>query len=271
VNKSPDTLPPHYRRNFVAFLVDYVCFGVAFNFFSPTSVLPAFVGRLTTSAPLVGMVSTVFRGSWMLPQLAVARLVNDKPRKKPYMLTGVAGRGVFWVIGLALWAGLARHPSAFLLLFFVSIALFSIGDGVSSVAWFDLVARAIPPKKRARLFGLGQIISGVFGIGAGALMGLILDSPRFAFPNDYALIFGLAGVVFIPSFFALFAIREPAPECLCPQSDGQAKGGWLRLLSTDRTLFLLTACRILIGLVDIATPFYVGHASGVLGLPPASC
>jgi len=267
VNKNPDTFPPHYRRNFVAFLVDYVCFGVAFNFFNPTSVLPAFVGQLTTSAPVVGLASTIFRGGWLLPQLAVARLINDKPRKKPCLLIGTVGRAAFWVIGLALWAGLARYPSAMLALFFAAIALFSIGDGTSSVAWFDLVARAVPAKRRARLFGAGQVISGVLGIGAGALMGLILDSPRFAFPNDYALIFGLAGVVFIPSFVALFAIREPAPESTGSQSDSQVKGGWFKLLSTDSTFLVLTASRILVGLVDIATPFYVGHASEVLGLP----
>ena len=111
VSKHSEALPPHFRRNFVALMMEPVFFVVAFTFISPTSVLPAFVGELTDSAPVVGLVSTAFSFSVMLPQLAVARLVSDKPRKKPYMLAGLAGRVSLLIIALALWAGLARHHS----------------------------------------------------------------------------------------------------------------------------------------------------------------
>ena len=65
MSKEVTALPPGYRRNFVALLVDYVCFGVALALFNPNSVLPAFVGQLTDSAPVIGLVSTVFRGGWL--------------------------------------------------------------------------------------------------------------------------------------------------------------------------------------------------------------
>ena len=267
MSKNPETLPPHYRWNFVAFVVDYACFGVALTFVSPSSVLPAFVRQLTDSAPVIGLVGTIFRGGWLLPQLAAARLINDKPRKKPYMIAGMGGRVLFWVVALSLWAGLARYPTAMLVLFFACFGLFAASDGVGSVAWFDIMARAIPLKRRGRLIGVGQVISGLVGVGVGALVGLILSSPRFHFPTNYALLFALAGVSFIPSAVALTLVREPPPQDAGPEADGRVQRGWLKFLVSDAAFRRLMVCRILVGMLDLAVPFYVGHAADVLRLP----
>ena len=266
MSKDYGTLPPHYRRNFVAFLVDYVCFGAGFfSFINPSSVLPVFVRQLTDSAPVIGLVSTVFNGGWLLPQLAVARLINDKPRKKPYMIAGLGGRVAFWVTALALWAGLSRYPAAMLVLFFVCLGVFAVSDGVASVAWLDILARAIPLKQRGRLIGIAQVVSGVAGIGAAKLVGLILD--HHTFPDDYVLLFTLAGVTLIPSVIALALIREPPPEDASPEANEQMKGNWLKLLVTDHVFRHLTVCRILVGMMGLAVPFYVVYAADVLHLP----
>jgi MFS family permease len=265
MGKNADTLPPHYRWNFCAFLIDYVLFGLAFTFFNPNSVLPAFVGQLTTSAPVIGLVGTIFRGGWLLPQLAAARVISAKPRRKPYILAGASGRILFGVIALALWAGLARDPTAMLILFFTCLCLWAVTDGVASVAWFDIMARAIPLRRRGRLIGLGQVISGLGGIGAGALVGLILN--RCPFPDDYALLFTLAAAVLVAAIPAMASIREPPATDANPQADGQAKGSWLSILVTDPAFRRLMACRTMVGMIDLAVPFYVGHAQEVLHLP----
>ncbi len=268
MSENPETLPPHYKWNFTAFLVDYVCFGIAFALVSLASVLPAFVRQLTTSAPVIGLVSTVFSGCWLLPQLAAARLINDKPRKKPYLLTGLSGRIWFWVVASALLAGLARYPAAMLVLFFVCLGLWAATDGIASVAWFDIMARAIPLRRRGRLIGTAQITSGLIGIGMGALVGLILK--RYPFPANYTLIFALAGLAIAPSTIALTLIREPPAEAPTAPTSGQAGGGWLAPLIADRTFRRLVVCRLLIGMVGLASPFYVVHAADVLHLPQST-
>ena len=267
VENTEDTeaLPPHYGWNFGAFMVDFVGFGVAFNFVSLTSVLPAFVRRLTDSAPLVGLVSTTFRGGWLLPQLAVAHLIKDKPRKKPYMVAGTSGRVLWWVVALALWAGLAHHPSAMLALFFACLALWAITDAVVSLAWFDIIARAIPLKQRGRLVGIAQFVSGTAGVGVGALVGLILE--RRPFPDNFALIFTLAGVFLTLAATALALIREPPVQDMDSSTSKQAQDGWLTALSKHRAFRHLILCRMMIGLMDLASPFYVGHAEEALHLP----
>jgi MFS family permease len=263
-SNDPEAMPPHYRRNFALFLTDYICFGVALAFANLNSVTPAFVGQLTDSAPVIGLANTVFSGGWLLPQLVVARLVHDKPRKRPYMLAGLSGRALFWIIALALWAGLARYPTATLVLFFACLGLFAFSDGVSSVAWFDILARAVPPRRRARLFGLGQVISGLAGVGIGILVKMIVD--RRPFPGNYALIFALAGTALAISTVALVLVREPPAEDTGPQTDRGTGIGLTRPLA-DPALRRLIICRLLIGLMGLATPFYIVHAAKVLHLP----
>jgi MFS family permease len=265
VSQDSGTLPPHFRWNFGAFLVDYVCFGIALAFANPGSVLPAFVVQLTDSAPIIGLVDTVFRGGWLLPQLAVARLVSDKPRKKPYLIAGFTGRVSLFVMALAAWFGLAQRPAAMLILFYICLGVFTSFDGLSSVPWFDIMARAIPLRRRGRLLGVGQVISGIAGVGAGVLVGLILD--RRPFPQSYALLFALAGIALIPSTVALLLIKEPKPEDTQPETSPQAKGGWLNLLAIDPAFRHLMACRLMIGMMALANTFYVVHAADELHLP----
>jgi MFS family permease len=265
VNRHIKNLPPHYRWNFLVFIVDAVSYKTAFSFFDPNSVLPAFVSHFTSSAPVIGLVTTIFNGCWLLPQLLIARLINDKPRKKPYLLAGLSGRLSFWVVALALGAGLARHSTAMLILFFACLGLFAASDGFASVAWFDILARAIPAARRGRLLGASQATGGLAGAGAGVVVGLILGSSSLFFPANYTLIFALAGLLFIPSAIALATLREPPPEDLGVETNGLARDGWSSPLRNPAFRRLMV-CRILIGMIALATPFYVVHASDVLHL-----
>ncbi len=267
--KPSDITPPDYGWNFVAFVVDYVFFSIAISFARPDSVLPAFVRQLTPSAPVIGLVSTVWNGCWLLPQVISARWITDKPRKKPYLLAGLSGRVAFWIIALALWLGLAPNPSAVLSLFFACLGLFTVTDSLASVAWFDMLARAIPVKRRGRLMGISQVIAGLAGLGVGRIISRVLESARFPFPSDYALIFTLAGVALIPSTVALILLREPETDSTEGASLKREESGWLTPVLHDSDFRRLMVCRVLVGMVSLATPFYVVHATEVLKLPIA--
>jgi MFS family permease len=264
-NMTQHPLPPHFRRNFWAFLVDYTSFTIGITFISFSSVLPAFVRELTDSAPLIGLVTTTFSFGWLAPQLLMGHFVGDKPRKRPYMLLGATGRIAMPVVAIALWAGLHRHPSTMLTLFFVCLLLLGLSDGVSSIPWFDILARAIPVSRRGRLFGIGQSVTGLAGIGIGAFVAILLE--RLAFPQNYALLFTLASVGLGLSAIALAVIVELPPQMTEVQEQKSGKAEWLRPLMADRTFRRLLLCRILINMINLAAPFYVGHASDVLLLP----
>jgi len=252
--------------------VDYVFFGVAFSFVNPSAVLPAFVRTLTDSEPLVGLVGTVLNGGWLLPQLGAAAMMGRRSRRKPYLMAGVyVGRPLFFLLALAAWGGLARHPGPMLGVFFACVGLFTMTDSVASVAWFDIMARAVPLARRGRLVGAGQLLSSLLGIGVGALVGLILDTPHLPYPANYALLFTLAGVAFLPSTIALSLVREPEGAREEPRRSlldflGQLGGVWRE----DRNFRRLVAHRWLVGLVGLSLPFFVLHATEVVGLPEAA-
>ena len=228
-------------------------------------MLPAFVRELTDSAPLIGLVTTTFSFGWLAPQLLMGRLVGDKPRKRPYMMLGAIGRIAMPIAALALWAGLHQYPSTMLTLFFVCLLVLGLADGISSIPWFDILAQAIPVSRRGRLFGIGQSVTGLAGIGIGALVAILLE--RIAFPQNYALLFTLTSVGLGVSAIALALIVELPPQTTDRQTPASAKGDWLRPLTSDPTFRRLLVCRLLLNMINLAAPFYVGHASDVLLLP----
>ncbi|MGD1995415.1 MAG: MFS transporter [Anaerolineae bacterium] len=263
--------PPGFRRNFAALLVDYIGFGVAFSFISLNAVLPAFVRSLTDSEPLVGLIGTVFNAGWLLPQLGVATLIVGRPRKKPYMMAAsYTARPLFLLLGLVTWAGLPEHSTAMLTVFFTCIGLFTVLDSVASVAWFDILARVVPVSRRGRLVGTAQIVGGGLGMAVGGLVSVILASPSLPFPKNYALLFALSFAAHIPGIIALGFLKEPEADDQDVNEEERHRQGLLdQLMSVwkgDPGFRRLMVVRWLTGLMGLASPFYILHATEAVGL-----
>jgi MFS family permease len=265
------SLPSHFRRNFTVILVDYIFFSVAFSFADPGTVMPAFVEKLTDAEPIVGLVGTVWAAGWLLPQLMGAAFLTDHPHKKPYLMRLVcAGRPLIMLLGLTMWAGLPRYPSAMLTVFFVTLACFMLLDGVASVAWFDILARAVPLSRRGRLLGTAQLVSGILGVLVGAAVEATLRNPSLPFPRNYALLFTLAGLAHIPSVVALSLIKEPVLDEAFHRIRPSVRGLLDQLTQVwrdDADFRRLILTRWLIGLIDLAVTFYVLHAGQRFGIP----
>jgi MFS family permease len=263
---------PHYRRNFLAIVGDFIGFSLAMTFVSSTTVLPALAGHLTESEVAIGLVSTMSTGAWLIPQLLFANLLTSKRRKKPYiMLGGVIGRPLHLVYGVALALGLYLYPSWALLLLFVVQMVFFVADSLASVAWFDVTGKAIPDERRGRLFGTGQLISGILAIGAGVLIAALLGDQGPAFPYNYSVILALASVFLLFSLGSLALVIEP------DEPVEEVRPAWRdyfpRLRDTlrhDRAFARLVLVRLLAGFDALALGFYVLFATRELGLPPAT-
>jgi len=262
--------PPHYRRNFAALLGDYVAFGLGAAFAAGTTVVPDYIARLTDSPIVVGLVRTIADGAWLLPQLFFANLLVNKRRKKPYVIwSGLIGRPTWLLYAAALFLGLARFPAVAIVLLFSLYLVFLGFDSLAAVAWFDILAKAIPEARRGRLVGLAQLIQGVLAIGVGAIVAALLSDRGPPFPFNYAIIFGLAGCFYLLSLAAFSPIIEPA------EAVAEARPAWreylpqlLRLLRKDRTFRRLVAVRLLSGFDMLAWTFYILFATRQVGLPP---
>ncbi|MFN8596093.1 MAG: MFS transporter [Anaerolineae bacterium] len=268
--QTPKSDPPDrkaLRQNVIAMLTDSGAFGGALGFMGYSTVMPALVFQLTSSEPLVGLINTLWTGMWLLPQLPAGRWMADRPRKKPILLvTAVIARVPVLLFALALALNLDRMLLFALLT--LMVLMFRGGDSVTAVAWFDSISKMLPPNIRGRILGWTQAIAFVLQFGVSFLVTWGLSASAPAFPQNYALLFGLAGLGLMVSTCALLFFIEP-PGDVSNNVSGQLNisAHARHILKNDRAFRQSSIARLLIGINALALPFYAVHAIKYLGLP----
>lgn len=259
---------PHYRRNFACFVGDWVAFVTGTAFVSYTSVIPSFVNQLTDFAPLIGLAATIPNGVWLLPQLLAANYVGSRRRKKPWVIIlSSMGRPLYLVPAVFILLFGNSHPSALLTIFFLAMGIFFLLDGLCSVAWFDILSNVVPPERRGRFYASAQLLTGLLSLGAGAVVARVLGSSGPPFPHNYGLLFLFCPILLLLSLASFSLVKEPVQEVQRQREPWRAYLPRLAgLFRTDRQFRLLNLVRLLAALGGLALPFYVVHATDVLGV-----
>jgi MFS family permease len=266
---------PNQRHNFLAFGTDFLMFSVSVAFVNFSTVLPAFVNRLTGSAVLVGLITTVLQFSSNVPQLVAGNFVTRVTSKKRFFLiAALVGRPVILLLGLLVALTGAQPAWLSVIAVYVALALLYGSDSFSIVAWLEIMKRVFPPEKRGRLLAAWQVIAGLAGLGVAYLVSLILGEHGPLFPNNYALIFGLGGAAMAFSMVGILSIKEPPP------SGGETDGAFIpwaefgrrmvKLWKDDARLRLVSLSRLFVMLTELAVPFYVIYATERLGFPDSA-
>ena len=198
--------------NFTVNVLDNMFYALAISLVSQETIMPLLVSRLTDSEIAVGMISAIFSLSFLLPQLLVANHAQGLKRKLPFVLlvSGSLQRLPYPLIGLALLLFAVEAPGLALALFFIGIAAAALGGGLVTPAWFTMIGKVIPVRRRGIFFGLadgGGLLMGVVGA---YFVGRILDAVDF--PGNFTLLFLIAGLPLAISWFALSLTREPASD-----------------------------------------------------------
>lgn len=258
-----------YRSNFALFLLDGIFFTVAMSIMSSNTVIPDFIRRLTDSEVLIGFSSSMFEIGWMLPQLFVARYLVRAERKKWWF----AGPNIIVRFAMPLFAVLVfvigtDRPDLILIAFLVCYGLAAVGDGLVGVPWVDLTGSSLDNRWRARFFGLMPAISGVIMLIAAPHIGNLLNNEQLPFPNNYGVLFGIAGALFVLSIIPPLFLNElpsGAASTTVPtfREYIPALG---RVLREDRAFSAMIITRMLSSLFMMAAPFYIGFATVELGL-----
>ncbi len=211
----------NYRWNFSVNLLDGASFWFGLSFFSSATVIPLFISQLTDSALAIGIVAMIAQGSWFMPQLFTANVVESLSRKKPVVvqlgfflervpvwLTAVAALLAFW------------SPIAALLLFIFAYAWHGLGAGVIATAWQDLIARCFPVARRGRFFGLTMFVGTGSGLLAASASAWLLEA--FPFPMNFVYTFSLAALFISISWVFLALTREPVQPSHAPRQSTKA-------------------------------------------------
>ncbi|MFN8445928.1 MAG: MFS transporter [Caldilineaceae bacterium] len=268
-NLAVPALEPIYRRNFVYFLLDGILFTVAMSLIGSTTVIPDFIRHLTDSRILIGLSGSLFTIGFTLPQLWIARHIVRFAHKKWWFVgPNIPVRFVIFFFALIIvWVG-DKRPTLLLWAFFIAYGIAAFGDGLVGVPWADLSATSLDNRWRARMFGLTTVITGLLMLVLAPLISVILGPKGLAFPNNYALLFGAAGVIFVISILpGLFFHELPGGKVAEKSPDlSEFLPELGRVVRNDGPFRAFISVRMLTTLFMMAAPFYVVYATEQLGL-----
>jgi len=261
------------RRNFRMLAVDGVLYNIALTFLDATILIPLFLSELGGSPLWIGLATAIRQVGFILPQLLIARWLPRIPR-----LT----RFVFWTYLLCRFAFLLvifamvnrMSPEIVMLTFFLGYTMCSLGEGIIQVPWMDVFGRTISPHNHGRLFGLMQTFGGIGAFLCGLVIQQVLAHPQqYPYPGNFIVIFSLAFALLFVSTLSFLYVKEGPRRRI---ETKESASGWLgrgRLLRAWRhnTAFRrLLIVQTLLGLHQIAMPFYILYVQRIPGFTEAS-
>ncbi len=254
------------RRNFAAGMWHGAFLALGVSLTQPTTVISAFVADLTGSTVWVGGLSTVLIVAGALPQLFVAYRIEHVPRKMPYLLLAIYLRVFSW--GVLAWLIFSIGDEQPLTLAWVLVAMlvvFYAGGGLGNIPYTDIIGKIISSDRRGAFFGGKAALAGPLAMGAALAARQILA--HVPYPNNYAILFGLAALALAIASLGFWAIREPSSgaELQRPQSWGIY---WQGIKDASRRLKALIIIELLTGFSLMVLPFYVVYAQDRVGAPP---
>ncbi len=261
--------PRQVRWNLGALMLDVTFFSLGMAFIDGSAVLPLLLQRLGAGGPLIGAYAAVKFFVFSAVQIFVAHSTHGLPRQKPTLAwVATLTRLPLLVLPWFLWRALDSPPISRLLALWATIIILSIwalGDGLGYVPWMEIVARAFSDRTRGRFFASTQLTSGLASVAIAAfIVRGALHSSRLPFPHNYALLTGIAALMFQISLVGVLMIREPpAPDHVV--SPRPPLREYLRqipaLVRANPTFARLALIQMLIGAGSAAAPFYVLYAT----------
>jgi len=201
----------NHRRNFTKGVINGALFRIGDIFIDTEMVLTWFLSQLGASNLLIGFVWPLRFGASFLLQMAVSGYVERQPYKRPlYRRISIFRCAVLLVF--ALLVALVAVDSPWLTVaFFAALTLFSLGAGLVSVPFMDVVGKVIPPRRRGAFFGQRMFWGGLVALGGSAIVGFLLSEPGWLhFPLNVAVMFVLASIFYGLTAWSWILVKEPA-------------------------------------------------------------
>ncbi|GAA6763311.1 MULTISPECIES: MFS transporter [Thermus] len=227
------------------------------TFLNPNIVLSGFAAKLGAPGALIGLLPALLQAGGMVPQAFLAPYVARFPQKI-VLYRKVAALRLLGVVLMAFSAFLlGPWPGLLFAGFLLGLLLNALFTGVSSLPFWEVVAKTIPPERRAALFSARNLVGGLLAFLAGFLVREILALP-LPFPLPYALLFSLGALSFGLGWHLFGQVDEPVEAPRTARLDLKApllRPGFRRYLRV----------RVVLGLAGMAEPFYAVYAVRALG------
>jgi MFS family permease len=260
---------------FVAWNFCVIVFDVAFWMagiacMDMSAVMPVFVSTLTRSKLLIALLGILPGVGWTLPQIVGAAHIMHRRRKKGFLLVVAAiGRTPMLALPLLLLLFPPQSKTVMLWTLMGCYGILFLTDGLIGAAWYDIIAKTIPPRMRGRFFASFSIVGGVGALGSGWLVRQVLANPHLSYPRQYGVLSVCVCAGLFLSLLLLAFIREP--EGVVSSEQPRPVRDLLRQVPrvwrSSPHLRRLLAVTWLGMAATLGWPFYVLHGSEALHLP----
>jgi MFS family permease len=199
----------HFKFNFTVNLLDVASYMFGVNFVSIQGVLLIYVTHFTKDPLLIGLISVIATGGFLLPQLFTSNMVERAPIKKffPVKIGFFSERVPVFLLAPTAFLLATRSPTLALAVFFLLFTWWNFGAGIVLVGWQDMIAKIIPVQNRGRFFGVSNFIGNFTGILGAATVSWLLT--RYVFPGGFVISYICASVFTLLSWSFLSLTREP--------------------------------------------------------------
>lgn len=219
---NANTLNPeivkHFKRNFFANIMDAGFWFFGDSFVAAYTILPVFMSTLTDSPILIGLIPALEGAGWFLPQLFLAKHLENKNRRLPLVLKlGILDRLPFLLLALGTFFILKIDQNIAVVVFIIIYGIKVFSSGLVALPWQELIATVIPVSHRGRYWGYALILGKSMGLIGAILAGLMLSN--IAYPLNYSYMFLTGFICVAISYIFLTLNIEPEIERQAPAKD----------------------------------------------------
>ncbi len=254
-------------KNFNLGVINGILYYLAETLMDPTLVLVAFLTALNAPPLFLGAVLPVRDGMSSLPQLWVSGFLQSWPRKMQLYKRMTLIRSVMWAM-LFISITFVRNPTLLLILFFSIYSTVNFATGVNSLAFLEVVAKTVPPRRRGEFFAWRFGMSGLLGIAASLFVRRLLDpSSGWSFPHNFSLLSGLYFLIATTAVLLYTFVDEPQDQVLMPKRPflEQLKRSW-QIIKTNITYRRYLVMQSMLLIANAATPFFAVYVTQRLGV-----
>ena len=194
-------------RNFFLLIGSYVLTKLGDSIANPKTTLTWMMDAIGAPVALTGLLVPVRESGSLIPQLIIAAFVRRQPvRKWVWVVGSLLQSAAVFAMGLTAWKlGGAVAGAAVV----VSLAVFSLSRGLSSVAAKDVLGKTIPKTRRGRVNGFSASAAGLATLGVGAAFGFSVAAtiapglfpPSFRTPDGSVPVYFEAAAVIVALVF----------------------------------------------------------------------
>lgn len=224
-------------------------FNTASSSITSTFVTPLALALKATNSE-IGLLSAVQNLAHTVAQIPGARLTERYSRKGIWMVSQLMSKILLWIPIALLPFFPLDNPVMILIVLMAGIAFFS---GLRAPAWASLMGDLVPLSIRGKYFGMRNMITGIAGISATIIAGILVAEYGFSMIFLVAILLSVVSIFYFirmyePHFRAVFHYRHEIN--INPK-------GWKNSISVNKALVIFTVYLFFMNFaVEIASPFY---------------